>query len=183
MSPEPKNLGDPGPADTSSPPWETQETPAPEKHQEGNAERETSQESARNSSRHHVQHRQIRGDWIDFIAYLKKLKPWMAQNLQQASEIREQDKELQIEFVNESDCTLLRAVENRKVLTEHVLDFFQKDYVIHFVTPADSDDPDMKASEGPKKQRQRLATHPLVLMTEEIFGGQVGDIRIGSKSR
>ena len=180
---EPVSQSDPGPADTSTPPWETRETPPLEDHQDGDAETEPPRESARSSSQRKVNKREIRKDWIDFIAYLKELKPWMAQNLQQASEIREQDKELQIEFVNESDCTLLRAVDNRKVLTEHVLDFFQKEYVIHFVTPADSDDPDMKASEGPKKQRQRLATHPLVLMTEEIFGGQVGDIRIGSKSR
>ena len=107
----------------------------------------------------------------------------MSQNLQQAGKISTKNNELQIEFVDESDCTLLRAVENRKVLTEYVLDFFQKEYVIHFVTPAETDDPGMKASEGPKKQRQKLATHPLVMMTEEIFGGQVGDIRIGSKSR
>ena len=180
---EPFNLSAHGPTDTSTPPWETRETSSSEQPQENNAASEPSQESTSGPSQPKTQQRKIRKDWLDFIAYLKELKPWMAQNLQQASAIREQENELQIEFVNESDCTLLRAVENRKVLTEHVLDFFQKEYVIHFVTPADSDDPDMKASEGPKKQRQRLATHPLVLMTEEIFGGQVGDIRIGSKSR
>ena len=36
---------------------------------------------------------------------------------------------------------------------------------------------------GRKKRRQQLATHPLVRMTEEIFGGHAGDIRISPNNR
>ena len=177
------NTAENQPDDDNSPPWETEDVPYPEENNEVYPEKKTLEELPAASSGLDGKPREIRKDWIDFIAYLKELKPWMAQNLQQAGKIRSKENELQIEFLDASDCTLLRAVENRRLLTEYVLDFFQKEYVIHFVTPAETDDPDMKASEGPKKQRQKLATHPLVMMTEEIFGGQVGDIRIGSKSR
>ncbi len=167
----------------SSPPWGTEEPPPEFEHQLENFNEEVPEKKPAPPSQLTEQRREIRKNWLDFIAYLKELKPWMAQNLQQASAIKDQGQELLLEFVDSNDYTLLRTVENRKVLTEYILDFFQKDYVIHFITPAKSDDPDMKASEGPKKQRQKLASHPLVMMTEEIFGGQVGDIRIGSKSR
>jgi DNA polymerase-3 subunit gamma/tau len=127
--------------------------------------------------------REIRRDWLDFILYVKERKQWMSQNLQQAAAIRDQGQELLLEYDDPAECTLLRSKEHRKLLTEYVLDFFQKEYIIRFVTPEDTEDPDMKASEGPKKRRQELATNPLVRMTEEIFGGQVGEIRVGPLSR
>ncbi|MBT8334516.1 MAG: DNA polymerase III subunit gamma/tau [Deltaproteobacteria bacterium] len=127
--------------------------------------------------------RDIRRDWLDFISYVKERKQWMSQNLQQAATVRDQGQELLLEYEDPAECTLLRSKENRKLLTEYVLDFFQKEYIIHFVTPEDTEDPDMKASEGPKKRRQELASNPLVRMTEEIFGGHVGEIRVGPLSR
>lgn len=181
--PPPEKISEPDPFIDNSPPWGTEEPPPSVEHQQDYPDRIVPEKESLDSSAADVQQRIIRKDWLDFIGYLKELKPWMAQNLQQASEIREQGQELLLEFLDANDYTLLRTVENRKVLTEYILDYFQKEYVIHFVTPVDSDDPDMKVSEGPKKQRQKLASHPLVLMAEEIFGGQVGDIRIGSKSR
>ncbi len=183
IPPPPEKISESDPFIHSSPPWGTEEPPPSVEHQQDSPDRSVPEKESPGSSPGNVQQREIRKDWLDFIGYLKKLKPWMAQNLQQASEIRDQGQELLLEFLDANDYTLLRTVENRKVLTEYILDYFQKEYVIHFVTPVDSNDPDMKASEGPKKQRQKLASHPLVLMAEEIFGGQVGDIRIGSKSR
>ncbi len=181
--PPPEPLPQTPPVTESSPPWRTEEPPPEFEHQIESFSENIPEEKPAAPSHNTDQRREIRKDWLDFIIYLKELKPWMAQNLQQASEIKDRGQELLVAFGDANDCTLLRTVENRKVLTEYILDFFQKDYIIRFVTPAQSDDPDIKASEGPKKQRQKLASHPLVLMTEEIFGGQVGDIRIGSKSR
>ncbi len=179
----PEPLPEIPPVTESSPPWGTEEPPPEFEHQVEKFSENIPEEKPAGPSQNSDQRPEIRRDWLDFISYLKELKPWMAQNLQQASGIKNQGQELLLEFVDANDCTLLRTVENRKVLTEYILDFFQNDYIIRFVTPAESDDPDIKASEGPKKKRQKLASHPLVLMTEEIFGGQVGDIRIGSKSR
>ena len=88
-----------------------------------------------------------------------------------------------LEFEDPAECTLLRARENRQTLTEYVLDFFQRSYIIHVVSPDNGDENGHQDAEGPKKRRQQLATNPLVRMTEEIFNGQVGDIRIGPNSR
>jgi DNA polymerase-3 subunit gamma/tau len=127
--------------------------------------------------------RDVRKDWLDFVAYVKSRKQWMAQNLQQANSAKEKGQELILEFDEPAECALLKTKENRQILTEYVLDFFQKSYIIHVVSPDDVDDPGQKDSEGPKKRRQQLAANPLVRMTEEIFNGQVGDIRIGPNSR
>lgn len=127
--------------------------------------------------------RTIRKDWIEFVSYVKQRKEWMAQNLQQASNVKEEGQELFLKFDDPTECSLLRSKENRRVLTEYVLDFFQKNYTIHVVNPDDSDDPKQNNANGPKKRRQQLAANPLVRMTEEIFNGQAGNIRIGPLSR
>lgn len=127
--------------------------------------------------------REIRKDWLEFISYIRQRREWMAQNLQQASAVKENGQELVLEFDNPAECTLLRAKENRQTLTEYVLDFFQKDFTIHIISPEDPDDPGVKNSDEPKKRRKQLATHPLVRLTEEILGGQAGDIRIGPLNR
>ncbi len=183
LAPPPETAAAVGLGEEELPPWGTDEPPPIVEHVAESSEEIIPDDNSIRPTEPNTRQREIRKDWLAFIAYLKELKPWMAQNLQQASEIRDQGQELLLEFTDPNEYTLLRSVENRKVLTEYILDFFQKEYVLHFVTPAESDDPDIKASEGPKKQRQKLGSHPLVLMTEEIFGGQVGDIRIGSRSR
>ena len=167
----------------STPPWETEEPPPIENTNDARVGVHDVHDTSPVTDQTDQEKKDIRKDWFDFIIYLKRLKPWMAQNLQQASKVNEINNELLLEFHNANDYTMLRTVDNRRILTEYVLDFFQKEYVVHFTTPDDPNDPNMKASEGPKQQRQKLATHPLVLMTEEIFGGQVGDIRIGSQNR
>ncbi len=102
----------------------------------------------------------------------------MAQNLQQTTGVKEHGQELFLEFDDPAECKLLRAKENRQILTGYVLNFFQKSYTIHVTSPDDSEDPDPNGSEGPKKRRQQLASNPLVRMAEEIFNGQAGSIRI-----
>jgi len=170
-------------ADDDAPPWDSDEIttpsePLPSEQMAVHQEAEPSE--PKKLSTHQ---RDIRRDWLDFISYVKERKQWMSQNLQQAAAVRDQGHELLLEYDDPTECTLLRSKQNRKLLTEYVLDFFQKEYIIHFVTPEDTDDPDMKASEGPKKRRQELASNPLVRMTEEIFAGQVGEIRVGPLSR
>ncbi|MBE0584385.1 MAG: hypothetical protein IH612_11590, partial [Desulfofustis sp.] len=60
---------------------------------------------------------------------------------------------------------------------------FQKEFTIHIISPEDPEDDGVSVADGPKKRRQQLATHPLVRMTEEIFGGHAGDIRISPQNR
>ena len=182
---EPENtlLSPPVPPDDSIPPWETEPPPSSQDISPATESVNNTETVAPPPSEHPEHSRNIREDWLEFIAYVKENKPWMAQNLQLASACREEENELILEYESKSDFILLSSTENRKVLTEFVLDFFQREYVIHFITPEQSDDPEKKASEGPKKKRQKLANHPMVRMTEEIFGGQVGDIRIGQRSK
>ena len=125
----------------------------------------------------------IRKDWLQFVSYVKQRREWMAQNLQQAASVKEQGRNLLLEFEDPAECTLLRSRENRQTLTEYVLDFFQRSYNIHVVSQDNGDDNGQQDAEGPKKRRQQLAANPLVRMTEEIFNGQVGDIRVGPNSR
>ncbi len=125
----------------------------------------------------------VRKDWPEFIAHVKDRKVWMAQDLQRANRAREVDGKLQLHFSDNTNCAVLRQKENIKLLTEFVLDFFQKDLTLHFITPDKKDDKDSDAAESPHKLRQKLANDPLVLMATEIFSGQIGDIRVGPRSR
>ncbi|MBU0946263.1 MAG: DNA polymerase III subunit gamma/tau [Proteobacteria bacterium] len=127
--------------------------------------------------------RDVRRDWPGFIEHVKDRKLWMAQDLQRADSTREVDGELQLRFSDPANCTLLRQKENVKLLTEFVLDFFQKDLRLHFITPDQREDEGTQNNDSPHKLRQRLANDPLVLMATEIFNGQIGDIRVGPRSR
>ena len=126
----------------------------------------------------------VRRDWDEFIEYVKERKVWMAKDLQLAETAREKDGELQLHYNDAVTCTLLRNKENRKLLTTFVLDFFQKDLTVRFIMPdLTTNGDDDSDEENPHKQRQQLVQNPLVQMTVEIFNGQVGDIRIGPRSR
>jgi len=132
----------------------------------------------------HAHTRDVRKDWIPFTDYVKERKVWMAQDLQRADSVKEKGEELHLHYSDPVICTLLRNKENRKLLTEFVLDFFQKDLTVRFIVPENGTDGDEDENgESPHRQRQQLARDPLVQMAVEIFNGQLGDIRIGPRSR
>ncbi len=131
----------------------------------------------------HPHEHDVRRDWPKFIEHVKDRKLWMAQDLQRASSSREKDGELQITFTESENCTLLRQKENAKLLTEFILDFFQKNLTLRFITPDQDAKIDATDSESPHRLRQKLANDPLVMMATEIFNGQIGDIRVGPRSR
>jgi DNA polymerase-3 subunit gamma/tau len=126
----------------------------------------------------------VRKNWDDFVAYVKERKPWMAQVLRLCENPREEGAELLIKFTNPSDCMLLQEQENVKNLTEYALDFFQKELRVKISSPrGKADGHDDAVHDGPKEERRALANDPLVQMTVEIFGGQVGAIRTGPRFR
>jgi DNA polymerase-3 subunit gamma/tau len=131
----------------------------------------------------HPHKRDVRRDWQAFIEHVKDRKLWMAQDLQRTETVKEVDCELQLRFADKANCALLRQKENVKLLTEFVLDFFQKDLKLRFITPDKVDGNDSDNAESPHKLRNKLANDPLVLMATEIFNGQIGDIRVGPRSR
>jgi DNA polymerase-3 subunit gamma/tau len=132
----------------------------------------------------HPHEKDIRKDWLDFIRYVKDRKMWMAQDLQRADSIKKEgDGELQLTYSDPANCLLLRQKENRQLLTEFALDFFQKPLKVRFIIPAADDPAETNGSESPHRKRAQLASDPLVIMAAEIFNGEVGDIRIGPRSR
>jgi DNA polymerase-3 subunit gamma/tau len=132
----------------------------------------------------HPHERDVRKDWLDFINYVKDRKVWMAQDLQRADAIKQDiEGELRLTYSDPANCSLLRQKENHQLLTEFALDFFQKPLKVRFVLPKIDDSPDANGDESPHRKRQQLVNDPLVVMAAEIFNGQVGDIRIGPRSR
>ncbi len=126
----------------------------------------------------------IRKDWLDFIKYVKERKVWMAQDLQRADTIKQDIKgELHLSFSDPANCSVLRQKENHQLLTEFALDFFQKPLKVRFIMPKIEETSDGDGDESPHRKRQQLVNDPLVVMAAEIFNGQVGDIRIGPRSR
>ena len=107
----------------------------------------------------------------------------MAQSLQQTSSVKEENQQLILEFNDPNECFMLRSKENRQTLTEYVLDFFQQEFSIRIVSPDFSNGNGETNTDTPKQRRQQLAGHHLVRMTEEIFNGKVGDIRISESNK
>lgn len=127
--------------------------------------------------------RDVRKNWLEFIAFLKEEKGWMAQSLQQTKSVKEVNRELILEFDDHNDCFMLRSKENRQTLTEYVLDFFQKDLSVRIISPDNANGNGTENLNTAPKRRQQLASHQLVRMTEEIFNGKVGDIRISEPNK
>ncbi len=125
----------------------------------------------------------VRKDWLDFIAYVKTRKVWMAQDLQRADAIKQEKEELHLTYDDPANCAVLRQQDNQKLLTEFTLDFFQKPLKIQFILPELDDPSGNPKSDSPHRKRQELANDPLVVMAAEVFNGQVGDIRVGPNSR
>ncbi|KJR99787.1 MAG: hypothetical protein VR65_15155 [Desulfobulbaceae bacterium BRH_c16a] len=132
----------------------------------------------------HPHEKDIRKDWLEFIHYVKDRKVWMAQDLQRADNIKHDiEGELLLTYNDPANCSLLRQKENRQLLTEFALDFFQKQLKVRFIVPEVEDPAENNGIESPNRKRAQLAGDPLVIMAAEIFNGQVGDIRIGPRSR
>jgi len=126
----------------------------------------------------------VRREWLNFIQYVKERKVWMSQDLQRADSVKQDvTGELHLTYSDPANCTVLRQKDNHQLLTEFALDFFQKALKVRFIIPKIDDTPDANGDESPHRKRQQLANDPLVVMTAEIFNGQVGDIRIGPRSR
>jgi DNA polymerase-3 subunit gamma/tau len=159
-----------------APPLPSEQPPLPREDQAPPARTETKPVP-------HPHQRDVRRDWPRFIDHVKDRKVWMAQDLQRTERVKEINGELHLRFADQANCALLRQKNNAKLLTEFVLDFFQKDLKLRFITPEKVEGNDSENADSPHKLRQKLANDPLVIMATEIFNGQIGDIRVGPRSR
>ena len=107
----------------------------------------------------------------------------MAPVLQLCAMARDEGSELVLKFDDPSDCKLLQEHDNLKLLQSFALDFFQHDFRVVFkVRGAQAvEDGGGDEAESLLADRRVLANDPMVQMTAEIFGGQVGSIRTGPK--
>ncbi|HIJ89670.1 MAG: DNA polymerase III subunit gamma/tau [Desulfobulbaceae bacterium] len=129
--------------------------------------------------------REVRQHWEAFIEYVKERKRWMAPVLQLCAMARDEGGELVLKFDDPSDCKLLQEHDNLKLLQTFVLDFFQHDFRVVFrlrgAQAAEEGGGD--EAEALLTERRVLANDPMVQMATEIFAGQVGSIRTGTKGR
>jgi DNA polymerase-3 subunit gamma/tau len=193
-----KKTEPPGPAVTTAPPKIEQVAPAlegpplpgpddgPEQGVTAQTEDPGEQEQGAGSKIFviHPHEKKVRGNWPQFIEYVKERKQWMAQDLLRADSVREAvEGEVHLGYNDPANCILLRNRENVQLLTEFALDFFQKPLKIRFIVPEIDASSDENGNETPHKKRQQLANDPLTIMAAEVFNGQIGDIRIGPRSR
>lgn len=157
--------------ESSAPPHIEEEMPEPEPQQQSASAPPSSHQKG------------VKQNWMEFIKYVKDRKLWMSQVLQRVDKFTETETELQLEYDDHFNCVQLKEADNHKALTEFVLDFFQKELKVRIITHEDDDDELTNGEESPHKLRQKLASDPLVIRTLETFNGQVGEIRIGPRSR
>lgn len=131
----------------------------------------------------HSHERDVRKDWMAFTDYVKERKLWMSKDLLRADSAKHVNNELHLQYLDHANCTLLKQPDNHRKLTEFVLDFFQKQLIVKFIVPDQDENDAPDGSESPNKLRKKLSNDPLVIMTTETFNGQVGDIRVGPRSR
>ncbi len=126
----------------------------------------------------------IRARWPGFIEYVKDRKLWMAAVLRRAESTVIIGDELVISYDDSIDCSMLKNREHARLLTEFVLDFFQRTLVVSFnVNGGEECDVDVDGDGSPQEERKALAGDPLVLTALEVFNGQVGSIRVGPRFR
>lgn len=129
--------------------------------------------------------KKVKQDWDEFIGYVKERKAWMAHVLRLSSTARDEGAELVLKFEDPSDCKVMQEPDNIKLITEFAQDFFQHDFKVVFRVRGGKSGAQSEGEEGesPREERRALANDPLVQMAAEIFGGQVGSIRTGPRSR
>ena len=126
--------------------------------------------------------KKIRQQWDLFIKYIAERQRWMAATLQLASSVQREGDILVVHFEDAAVCSVLKTKEHLSVLTEMALDYFQESLSIHFEVPGlTSCELDQGQGLAPQQERKALANDPLVQTALDVFTGQVGDIRIGTR--
>jgi len=127
--------------------------------------------------------REVKKHWGEFIEYVKARKHWMAPVLQLCASAHVEGGDLILKFDDPSDCKLLQEHDNLKLLQTFALDFFQHDFRVVFKTRGAQAVGDGGGDEAESllAERRVLANDPMVQMTAEIFGGQVGSVRTGTR--
>ncbi|MDA8165201.1 MAG: DNA polymerase III subunit gamma/tau [Desulfobacteraceae bacterium] len=123
--------------------------------------------------------------WEEFLGYVKERKQWMAHALRLSSGQREEEGRLLLTFDDPAECKMLEDQENLAFLAELAREFFRRELPVRLTVRGGGDRGPGPEGEGGSVQEERraLANDPIVQMTAEVFGGQVGNIRTGPGGR
>lgn len=100
----------------------------------------------------------------------------MAQVLEAATKYERQDQTISLHFKEASQCAIFKKPEHEQALTGYLRDFFHEELRVDCLTPEAV--PDLNQDET-RRRRQRLADDPLTQEVVKMFGGSIGDIRLG----
>jgi len=127
--------------------------------------------------------REVTRHWEEFLRHVRARKRWMAPVLQLCTMVSEKGDELILEFATPFDCKLLQEPDNLKLLQQFAQKFFQREFrvVIRENSAQATGESENNETESLLVERRTLGNDPLVQMTTEIFGGQIGNIRPGLK--
>ncbi len=169
----------PLPASKPAPAPESKPAPEPDPTPAATAAPQKIQKTPRDPSL--VQHR-VQRDWDLFTRHVQAQVKWMGLALQRALSVRVEDGNLSVLFHDINDCIMLKQPEQLRKLTELALDFFQEPLQVR-IEEEESRSCEINPLTGrtPLEERKALAADPLVQTALEVFNGQLGDIRIGSR--
>lgn len=126
----------------------------------------------------------VQRDWDSFTRHVADQLKWMGLALQRAISVRVEGGNLSVLFHDASDCIMLKQQEHLRKLTEFALDFFQEPLQVRIEEELSlSCDINPLTGRTPLEERKALASDPMVLTALEVFNGQLGDIRIGTRFR
>ncbi len=134
---------------------------------------------AKASRRKAEEEKDFKKNWAEFLVHLKKHRVWMSQVLSQVTKVEEVANEILLHFEDATEGALLRQRENRTELAKFFVDFFHKERTIRLIF-ADENDA-ASGAESVKQRRNQLRNDPLTVMTTEIFGGRVSNVRLPSR--
>ena len=126
----------------------------------------------------------INPQWPKFLEYVAENRVGLASVLRNAASYEfaeEGETILHLHYENREECHLLSQGDNFRQLQQLALDFFGKQLTLQLHQPEKDDDGGDEDS--PRARRNRLAKDPLVRMTEDIFHGQVGAIRLSTPGK
>ena len=116
-------------------------------------------------------------DWAGFVTFVKQQKPGTGHNLEQAAQTSLEGATLTIKYDSHDEC-ILKSPQALKELESFAHDFFGHRYTLKIVCPEPNANPSNNEQDSPQEARKKLASHPLVQMTEELLGGRVGNVRV-----
>ncbi len=124
----------------------------------------------------------VQRDWDRFVHHVQEQLRWMGLALQQALSVRVETDKLIVLFRSSDDCHMLTQQDNLRKLTDFALDFFQESLQVCIEEELSrSCEVNPLTGRTPLEERNALASDPMVQTALEVFSGQLGDIRIGTR--